>query len=48
MFKEELKSAKLVANPGCFPTSAILGLLPFMDKRVPNTPIIVDSKTGVS
>ncbi|MBC8237189.1 MAG: N-acetyl-gamma-glutamyl-phosphate reductase [Helicobacteraceae bacterium] len=48
MFKEELKSAKLVANPGCFPTSAILGLLPFMDKRVPHTPIIVDAKTGVS
>ena len=48
MFKEHLKSAKLVANPGCFPTSAILGLLPFMDKRVPNTPIIVDAKTGVS
>ncbi|MCD4667678.1 MAG: N-acetyl-gamma-glutamyl-phosphate reductase, partial [Sulfurimonas sp.] len=48
MFKEELKSATLVANPGCFPTSAILGLLPFMDKRVLNTPIIVDAKTGVS
>ena len=48
MFKEELKSASLVANPGCFPTSAILGLLPFMDKRVPSTPIIVDAKTGVS
>ena len=48
MFRKELKSAKLVANPGCFPTSAILGLLPFMNKRVQNTPIIVDSKTGVS
>ena len=48
MFKEELKSARLVANPGCFPTSAILGILPFMQKRVPNTPIIVDAKTGVS
>jgi len=48
MFREELKSAKLVANPGCFPTSAILGLLPFKDKRVPNTPVIVDAKTGVS
>ena len=48
MFKEELQSASLVANPGCFPTSAILGLLPFMDKRIPNTPIIVDAKTGVS
>ena len=48
MFREELKSASLVANPGCFPTSALLGLLPFMDKRVLNTPIIVDAKTGVS
>jgi len=48
MFREELKSAKLVANPGCFPTSAILGLLPFMDKRVAGTPIIIDAKTGVS
>jgi N-acetyl-gamma-glutamyl-phosphate reductase len=45
---DRLKSAKFVANPGCFPTSAILGLLPFMEKRVDNTPIIIDSKTGVS
>ena len=48
MFREEIKSAKLVANPGCFPTSAILGLLPFMQKRIKNTPIIIDAKTGVS
>lgn len=48
LFREELKSAKLVANPGCFPTSVILGILPFMHYRVPNTPIIVDAKTGVS
>ncbi len=46
--REAIKSAKLVANPGCFPTSAVLGLLPFMDKRIPNTPIIIDAKTGVS
>ena len=48
LFRKELKSAKLVANPGCYPTSAILGLLPFMDKRISNTPIIIDAKTGVS
>jgi len=48
LFREELKSAKLVANPGCFPTSAILGLVPFMEKRIKNTPIIIDAKTGVS
>ena len=48
LFRSELKSAKLVANPGCFPTSAILGVLPFMGKRVDGSPIIVDAKTGVS
>ncbi len=48
MFRDEIKKASLVANPGCFPTSALLGLLPFMDKRIAGTPIIVDAKTGVS
>ncbi|MEA1892924.1 MAG: N-acetyl-gamma-glutamyl-phosphate reductase [Campylobacterota bacterium] len=48
MFRDDLKSASLVANPGCFPTSAILGILPFMGRRIKNTPIVVDAKTGVS
>ena len=48
IFSQELKTASLVANPGCFPTSAILGILPFMEKRVKSTPIIIDAKTGVS
>lgn len=48
MFRDELGEARLVANPGCFPTSAILGILPFMAKRVEGSPIIVDAKTGVS
>jgi len=48
LFREELKNAKLIANPGCFPTSAILGLLPFIEQRVEGTPIVVDAKTGVS
>ena len=48
MFREKIKDATLVANPGCFPTCALLGLLPFMSKRVADTPIIIDAKTGVS
>ena len=48
MNRKEIKKASLVANPGCYPTSAILGLLPFLKTRVPNTPIIIDAKTGVS
>jgi N-acetyl-gamma-glutamyl-phosphate reductase len=48
LFRNDLRKAKIVANPGCFPTSAILGLLPFMKCRVKDTPIIIDAKTGVS
>ena len=48
LFKEQLASAELVANPGCFPTSAILGILPFLEYRIPDTPVIIDAKTGVS
>ena len=46
--RKALRGAQLVANPGCFPTSALLGILPFQELRVANTPIIIDAKTGVS
>jgi N-acetyl-gamma-glutamyl-phosphate reductase len=45
-FREKFRGARLVANPGCHATNAILGLkplVPFLD-GVP----VVDSKTGVS
>jgi len=45
-FREELKGAKLVANPGCYPTATLLGLKPvveFIDGEV-----FVDAKSGVS
>jgi N-acetyl-gamma-glutamyl-phosphate reductase len=48
LFRDKIKKAKIVANPGCFPTSAILGALPFLKYRLKNTPLIVDAKTGVS
>jgi N-acetyl-gamma-glutamyl-phosphate reductase len=48
MFRDEIESASLIANPGCFPTSALLALLPFMKYRAAHTPIIIDAKTGVS
>ncbi len=46
--REALKSARLVANPGCYPTASILAALPFMRYRVPGSPIMVDAKSGVS
>ena len=49
LFREQIRPAKLVANPGCYPTSAILALAPFLHRGLidPLT-IIVDSKSGVS
>lgn len=48
-FKEKIASARLVANPGCYPTGALLGLLPFAGllKKLANAPII-DAKSGAS
>ncbi len=47
--REKVKKAKLVANPGCYPTSAILGLAPILKNKVADeSTIIVDSKSGVT
>ena len=49
LFKENIKKADLVANPGCFPTTSILGLAPLISHQmVGNQTIIIDSKTGVT
>ncbi len=45
----EIKNAKLVANPGCFPTGAILTTVPLLQKSfVDPERVIIDSKTGVT
>jgi N-acetyl-gamma-glutamyl-phosphate reductase len=49
LFVNQLADAKLIANPGCYPTSAILPLAPLLkEKLIEPTGIIVDSKSGVS
>ena len=48
-YREKIKKAELVANPGCYPTSAILGCAPLLKKDLVDTEFIVcDSKSGVS
>ena len=47
-FKEDIKKAKLIANPGCYPTASLLALLPFIDYIDTNNPIFIDAKSGVS
>jgi len=48
LFRDEIKDKKIIANPGCFPTGAILGLAPLRAKGLIEKDIIVDSKTGVT
>lgn len=49
LFRDDIAAASLVANPGCFPSSAILPLAPlFKHGLIQSDPVIVDSKTGVS
>lgn len=48
-FRQEIKDASVVANPGCFPSSALFPLVPLLEQRLIETrSIIIDSKTGVS
>jgi N-acetyl-gamma-glutamyl-phosphate reductase len=47
--REKIKKARLVANPGCYPTAAILPLYPVIkDKLIDASDIIIDSKSGVT
>src|SRR5260370_5323222 len=49
LYGEEIATAQLVANPGCYPQTAILGLAPLVaGKHVELRGLIVDSKSGVS
>ncbi len=50
IYAEEIKKARLVANPGCYPTSIILALAPFLKNGLlaENFPIIADSSSGVT
>jgi N-acetyl-gamma-glutamyl-phosphate reductase len=49
LFSSNLKGVQLIANPGCYPTSAILPLAPLVKENlIDPANIIVDSKSGVS
>ena len=49
IYGDEMPTAQLIANPGCYPQTAILGLAPLVaGKHIDLGSIIVDSKSGVS
>ncbi|MCC9609236.1 N-acetyl-gamma-glutamyl-phosphate reductase [Blastopirellula sp. JC732] len=49
LFRDTIRGAELIANPGCYPTSATLALAPLLKNgMIQPTDILVDSKSGVS
>ena len=49
LYKEEIRGAVLVANPGCYPTGAILGIAPLLAHQLTKpTDIIIDAKSGTT
>ncbi len=49
IYRNKIKHASIIANPGCYPVSAILGLVPIMkNSLIDSDSIIIDSKSGVS
>ncbi len=47
-YRDELKTARLVACPGCYPTGALLALRPLTDAGLLEGDVIIDAKSGIS
>ncbi len=49
LYREKIKNARLIANPGCYPTSIVLGLAPLVKSGlIDPASIIADSKSGTT
>jgi len=49
LFREQIRGADLIANPGCYPTGALLAIAPLLEKALVETDsIIVNAVTGIS
>lgn len=50
LFRAQIKQAQVIGNPGCYPTTVLLGLAPLLEKGLIDlsAPIIADAKSGVS
>lgn len=49
IYRKEIRASRIIGNPGCYPTSIILGLYPVLKAGiVDSSRIIIDSKSGVS
>jgi len=49
LHREEIRDAKIVGNPGCYPTGALIGLIPLIKNgMISSENIVIDAKSGVS
>jgi len=49
LHREKIRNAKIVGNPGCYPTGALIGLIPLVQNGlISYEHIVIDSKSGVS
>jgi len=49
LYRDQIRTARLTANPGCYPTSAILALAPLLrEGLIDPATLIIDSKSGTS
>lgn len=49
LYRKEIRNANVIGNPGCYPTSILLGCYPFVKAGVIDTSVIIaDSKSGIS
>jgi N-acetyl-gamma-glutamyl-phosphate reductase len=46
--RQSIRSARLIANPGCYPTAVTLGFLPLIERGLVDPWLIADAKSGVS
>ncbi len=48
LHRERIRGAELVANPGCYPTAALLALAPLLRRGLVDGPVIIDAASGVT
>jgi len=48
LFRDDVRRARLVANPGCYPTATLLALAPLVKSHEIAGPVVVDAKSGTS
>ncbi len=47
-YKKEIKTAQLIANPGCYPTATLLPILPLLKENIITKDIVVNALSGIS